>query len=976
MIDTVTLRTDAELIEPLLERGFDPDGPVSRDDFLRLLGDAEALDAAGVEALPPSVSSMGDEFGDTGRALTLPVAVAYLWLERLLETSPVSFSERARLDAVAMLVRRLVSVLQQTIQFEAIVSRSTRQMTRSSGDNDQDKALLQPWLDRWRMFPVLAALVTTTLTNWIRALDEMIRALEQDHADIATALSGLTTPLAVQAIHGDAGDVHLGGRSVMLLTFADDRRVVFKPKRLAITDVFRALVRRINVAGFSTPLHVHAALVRDGHTWEQFVAHRSCTSKAEVERFYHRMGGWIRLLQVLEGRDFWLDNLIANGEFPVFIDLETIMQPRRGADAIDDAAQLVQDRIDTSPAATNIVAMMTPIGPDAGSEDLGCFAPPRAYLSPFPATSVPGVMTGDVDRHGYRTWSHPEHAPQLRGEHAPAEAWFGAIEAGYREMAEIISRLAPELRVPGGLIEQLSVQPVRTIYRDTWTCVKIINRSVAPPLLGHWQRRKAFLASLHRSSATNDDQLNARTSAVVAAESRAIAGLDVPFFTSRGSSDAIFPPDASPVQHFFDGTVRATILGRLETTTPETVDEDVAFLRTSFWTTHRATAPMPPLSPVVQSDTLDPDDFLGAAVRIGNLIGQHGMATPAGAVDWPALGYHPSVDIESITPLGTDVLSGRAGVALLAHDLWHATRDRAWRQRSRQLQDQIADGVRQTSAWWRHADASKGGAAASPSIVGAHCGLGGMLATLDYLGTDIGTFLEAVDWSSVLSRAPHDVVTGTVGLALALTARGAWIPGMPDALRSQLEERIVSDAYVAVPRPPNAVSRLGVVPSVDVARLLVRHRLKVDTTLALPAAIEQMVSNPDITTGDLLGVIEMSRPADPWWRALHVRVTDVVGAVHTGADDRVAELDAAELALAMYRQAGDAAWRAPSAAIARQWISAFNVSGSWFPADLAEDRFRLSLVWGLPALGSVLLRLSDAPVMSSPRTFRWSVWDR
>ncbi len=982
MTETFDVTTDAALIESIVERGFDPALSIGREEFLELLHDAEELDRAGRRALPAAITRMGEQLGETGSALTLPVAVGYRRLLRLMENSTVSCEDQAITDALSTLVRRLVTTLQQTVQFEAAISRSARFMT---GDHslppEADQPLLGAWLDRWRMFPVLASLVTLILVNWLRSVEEVVRALERDHAELATALTGTTTPLAIRAITGDAGDPHLGGRSVMILTFADGARVVFKPKQLAITDVFRSLVERINAAGFTTELRVHDALVRDTHTWERFVPHRSCTSTVEVERFYRRMGGWIRLLQMVEGRDFWLDNLIADGEYPVFIDLETIMQPRRVSIGMTGSAARVQDRIESSPIVTNIVAMFAPIGPDVGSEDLGCFATPGDFLSPFAATDIPGVTAAGSNRDGYRTWTHPEHAPLLDGEPMTADRWYPAIEAGYREMGEALDALAPELLAPDGWVDRLCAQPVRTIYRDTWTCLGIIHRSTAPPLLGNYRRRRKFLERMELEAKENVTRIGP----VVAAEMRAMIALDVPFFSALGSGDTIYPPDGEAVSGFFDGAARDHVVANLHAQSQERLEEDVALLRTSFWTAHPGAAPRTVVATGGATPSIERTAWSDAASRIADQVVAARTVADDGTSSWIALTYHPTVDIEAWSPIGNDLLTGRAGLVTCFIDQWRTSGDDRWRVLAIDAALEVAGTIHQvTRAWQADPTAGITQMPDSPVVLGAFTGLGGMLATVKLAFDTFGEralegawrdTLAGVDWEAVLARSSHDVVGGSAGLALALTARQEWIDQLPHGLRQMLE-RIACSEEVGngTTRPPGTAAKLAALPGERVAQLLIRSRLDSISDGELQDRIRAVLDSIP-TAGDMLGVIELSGPDVSWWPRLSQRVADTV-AKRESAADRVMQIEAAELALAMWRASGDARWHERASAIGELWIAGFNESGSWFPNDLADDRFRLSTVRGIPAIASVLRRIGGAPVVAGPLTLDWRSWGR
>src|SRR5205807_6133473 len=133
---------------------------------------------------------------------------------------------------------------------------------------------------------------------------------------------------------------------------------------------FGKLVEFLNDSGASPRLLVHRILPRGDRAWEEFVTHRACRTPEEVERFYTRMGMTIRLLQLLEGRDFWLDNLVAHGEYPAFIDLETLLQPRVAATASLPSEREAGRRLAESAVETGAITMPTPIDTGVGAEDL------------------------------------------------------------------------------------------------------------------------------------------------------------------------------------------------------------------------------------------------------------------------------------------------------------------------------------------------------------------------------------------------------------------------------------------------------------------------------------------------------------------------------------------------------------------------------------------------------------------------------
>lgn len=81
----------------------------------------------------------------------------------------------------------------------------------------------------------------------------------------------------------------------------------------------------MNDCGLSLDLKVIRALDRTTHGWVESVAYFECSSDEDVERFYTRCGMLLAVLYALATTDVHCENLIASGEHPVVVDLETIL---------------------------------------------------------------------------------------------------------------------------------------------------------------------------------------------------------------------------------------------------------------------------------------------------------------------------------------------------------------------------------------------------------------------------------------------------------------------------------------------------------------------------------------------------------------------------------------------------------------------------------------------------------------------------
>jgi type 2 lantibiotic biosynthesis protein LanM len=128
----------------------------------------------------------------------------------------------------------------------------------------------------------------------------------------------------LQNIEVDLGDSHNGGESVAIVSF-DDEIWVYKPKKLKKDEFYFSCLKSLNGA-LGIKYNYPVIIVKNDYSWQSYIEHLECFDKSMIERYYYSLGVQTFLLYVFNANDMHFENLIANGEFPVFIDLETLLQ--------------------------------------------------------------------------------------------------------------------------------------------------------------------------------------------------------------------------------------------------------------------------------------------------------------------------------------------------------------------------------------------------------------------------------------------------------------------------------------------------------------------------------------------------------------------------------------------------------------------------------------------------------------------------
>jgi Domain of unknown function (DUF4135) len=177
----------------------------------------------------------------------------------------------------------------------------------------------------WRcleQYPVLGRMLLVRAQQWLDSSRHFVDRLAADAPELAAAFSGDQPLGAVKEIRA-LGEVYLGGQSVMDVEFASGTSVVYKPRSIAADAHFYDLLQWLNGHGFSVPFYRPATIERGTHGWVEYIYYRPCAGAEQVRRFFRRQGGHLAALWLVDGCDAHCENVIAQGEYPVIIDLET-----------------------------------------------------------------------------------------------------------------------------------------------------------------------------------------------------------------------------------------------------------------------------------------------------------------------------------------------------------------------------------------------------------------------------------------------------------------------------------------------------------------------------------------------------------------------------------------------------------------------------------------------------------------------------
>ncbi|MDN3356445.1 type 2 lanthipeptide synthetase LanM family protein [Actinomadura sp. DC4] len=616
-------------------------------------------------------------------------------------------------------------------------------------------------------YPVLARMLATAAMSAAEAGAELLARLTADRAALVETLLEGVDPGPVTAIEPGLGDTHQQGRSVGLVRFADGRTVVYKPRSLAAHERFGAIVGWFNQRLFDCELRTARTLARPGYGWVEFVEALPLRSPEDARRFYRRAGALLAVLHVLHATDMHCENLIASGDQPVLIDVETVLHPDLPRPDTVTIADPAAHALAVSVQRTALLPYVT-VGENGLLDqsgmggDPGTTCPESALDWEPPASAASRLVRRPVPYVGAR------NRPGLDGRLLePADYQFEVLE-GFRRGYDAAVRNRAELV---RFLEALSEVQTRVVVRPSRGYEHLMDESTAPGLLRDALDRDEALDLL--DDASRRHHLWQR---LAPHERTALWAGDIPLISGRPATRDLWTCTGAHLPGLLERSGLECALEKLAAMGEIDRGEQEWLIRASLAARrpvegHRSTRPGTGRSRA----NADPGRLLATAAGLADEIVARSETLreedDGDRINWLGLQL---VDEERwmVLPMGASLGDGYLGVALFLAQLTQLTGISRYGEAARRALGPVPE-LLETLA-------------GRPDLLGAigcgsGAGLGGMsyalarLATLlgdrelrDWAETSVGLTARAVEVNG--PAGPHGWMYGTAGCLAAMTA--------------------------------------------------------------------------------------------------------------------------------------------------------------------------------------------------------------
>lgn len=609
-------------------------------------------------------------------------------------------------------------------------------------------------------YPVLPRFLARIVTQWCDAVREFDRRLDADWQSLGDTFNFDYEAVALTEASILDSDRHADGRRVVLLTFDDDTRVVYKPRSVRTEAAFDNFLKR---AGDAVGVETRSVdvLAREAYGWVEHVAAEPCSSTDAMDAYYRRAGVVLASAHLLYLNDCHYENVVANGRSPVVVDAETLLTPAVSP-STDEAAPT--DAV--TGAGSVLWTGLLPQSYSSGS------IPETAMVNGFGEPEIP-IGSGPVET----AWSNVNTNAMRRRERdaelmSPPPRNVPSVEespdspvaaAGYAdEISETfaaVCRAVVEDRL--SLPSRFSTLQTRVLFRNTQEYDGILSALQSPETLQDG-RRLTFTTDVLVSEAMLADADDPAWD-VVNAERRALLRLDVPRLTADANSGTLHCGDAT-IDGITESAGYRRVKERFTSLNADTIRKQCDVIEMALNPSASEEAAMSTLSHAASSPDIAVNDLMDAAGRVYDCVVDATVGHDNDAGEWVVRRETDAGRLQ-VGTAGDGLYEGQLGVAVFAAvvaDQLH--RDDA-RETALELTGPLRDAIRTNGA-----EAVDG--------LGLD-GLGGAIYGLSVVGTVLNAseclaaakdLVDTFEPDRISEGGPYDVMRGAAGLVLGCLA--------------------------------------------------------------------------------------------------------------------------------------------------------------------------------------------------------------
>lgn len=622
----------------------------------------------------------------------------------------------------------------------------------------------------FKEYSVLARMLVLRVNQWVQLTIEFLERLESDLPEIADAfLKGKKE--IVEELEPGLSDPHCDGRTVIILTFASKTKVVYKPKEMGLEVGYFQLADWLNSQGIPLDFKVLNVIERDSYGWVEFIEHTPMDDREQASRFFRRSGILLGLLFAVDGIDFHSENVVAAGEYPVPIDMETFFHHQvKYPKDIEELTSAANMYIADSVLKTHFLPQLYKMR-DKFMDITGMGAVPGEEVE-VEVLKWKNMNT-DAMAYNFDKMRPPgsKNAPKIGEEYLTPEDFTEEIVDGFQWMVNFIIEKKETFLEEGSPFVGVFRHSSRFVFRATALYASLLRKVTHPDYQRDGIDLGIQLDILSRPLVPMDEK--SEFWPLIAVEEKEMYEQDVPKFIVPGTCDYMELADGTRTRTCFSGSPLELTKKKINELTEKDIAWQVQLIQGSMEARQMAkankSAPLKKSEPLPQDvKLLTQDQLIENATLLAKDMLNNAIYTDVGEPSWVTVKPIPGSDQFMLDAMQHDLYTGNTGPALFLAALYQLEPDPEFKK-------QAYNSIALMRRWLKKARPSD----ISETGIGGITGLGSMVYSLIRFSQlmDDAEILEEAKYAATLFNRKDidddkqlDLLGGSAGTIVTLMA--------------------------------------------------------------------------------------------------------------------------------------------------------------------------------------------------------------
>ena len=517
-------------------------------------------------------------------------------------------------------------------------------------------------LDFFKKYPVLFRMIVTRLDLWSQFASEFLERLELDRQAIKECFN-IPDSANLNSIM-PSGDTHNNGRSVIVVEFSDESKIVYKPRDTSLEFCFQKYLEFFNLANPGLCLRCMNVLDRKSYGWVEYVPFLDQTTQTESDTYHYKLGFLTAIVYSINGVDVFFENLISAGSDPVIIDLETMFHTPidkiRGKGPQATLQLLLHDSV----SGIGILPQPNPGASESEIFDVSVMGAKKNAQAPYKVNGIENFGRSDMKITEINGWIQENKASGDDAFQYKRKAQF--LFNGLKDGLQSVLNHQEHLGRPGGLIDKYFADAKRRlIVRDTKVYGALQQDETHPDLLKDQLDRQWHLDNLWFDVLDRPQLL-----AFVESELNQLKQGDIPYFAGATASTIVTGGDGAHIDlsKILDETPIDSARIKILNLNKEIIEDQARIAATTLGLDRIPGLTQPEFDPNASAtaNALNIGDYLISRIkRLDGLSWSDTSINPTPAVK--------TLDSVRVVPADPFLYDGTLGVAMFLHDLWSCT---------------------------------------------------------------------------------------------------------------------------------------------------------------------------------------------------------------------------------------------------------------------------------------------------------------